>query len=228
MKNKIPGMDKLSLVVLISGQGNTLQAIIEQIATQKLNADIRAVISNNPTAYGLQRANNAHIKTHIINHRAYHDRSQYDMALKDIISLYQPDIIVLAGFMRILSGEFINAFQHKIVNVHPSLLPVYKGLNTHQRALADQAKEHGCSIHFVTEALDGGPVILQARVAILDTDDAQTLAQRVQAKERIIYPMVLQWLTDNTLKYEGATIFFKEVPLKAPLILDETVAKADQ
>jgi len=218
-------MAKLSLVVLISGQGSTLQAIIEQITAHKLDAEILAVISNNPTAYGLQRANDANIKTHIINHRDYHDRYQYDMALKNIIDLYQPDIIVLAGFMRILSAEFINTFQHKIVNVHPSLLPAYKGLNTHQRALEDQAKEHGCSIHFVTEALDGGPVVLQARVAILDTDDANTLAQRVQAKEHIIYPRVLQWLADSTLIHKGDEIFFQGTPLNAPLMLDEITSK---
>jgi len=218
-------MTKLSLVVLISGQGNTLQAIIEQITAHQLDAEIRGVISNNPTAYGLQRANDANIKTHVINHRHYHDRYQYDMALKEIIHLYHPDIIVLAGFMRILSAEFINAFQHQIVNVHPSLLPAYKGLKTHQRALTDQAKEHGCSIHFVTEALDGGPVVLQARVAILDTDDANTLAQRVQAKEHIIYPMVLQWLADNTLIHKGDQIFFQGTALNAPLILDNILPK---
>ncbi len=218
-------MAKLSLVILISGQGSTLQAIIEQITTHQLDAEIRGVISNNPTAYGLQRANDANIKTHIVNHREYHDRYQYDKALKDIIDLCHPDIIVLAGFMRILSGEFINAFQYRIMNVHPSLLPAYKGLKTHQRALADQAKEHGCSIHFVTEALDGGPVVLQARVAILDTDDAKSLAQRVQAKEHIIYPMVLQWLADNTLIHKGDKIFFQGTPLNAPLMLDEILSK---
>ena len=190
----------LRLVVLISGNGSNLQAIIDNIANKNLPAKIVAVISNKADAYGLERAKKADIKNHVLSYNDFTDREHYDLALKNLIDKYQPDLIILAGFMRILSDEFVEYYSQKMMNIHPSLLPKYKGLNTHQRVLDAGEKEHGCSVHFVTTELDDGPVILQATVAIEDNDTAETLALRVHEQEHRIYPEAIRLFAEKKLK----------------------------
>jgi phosphoribosylglycinamide formyltransferase-1 len=189
----------IRLVVLISGNGSNLQAIIDNIAHKGLPAQIVAVISNKAEAFGLERAKKAGIEQHVLSPKEYADREQYDHALKELIDEYQPDLIILAGFMRILSNDFVNHYLHKMMNIHPSLLPKYKGLNTHQRAIDAGDKEHGCSVHFVTPELDDGPVILQATVIVKNNDTAETLAKRVHEQEHRIYPEAIRMFAENKL-----------------------------
>ncbi len=190
----------IHLVVLISGNGSNLQAIIDEIKNNNLPARIVAVISNKADAYGLERAKKAGIEQYILSHRDFEEREQYDQQLKTIIDEYQPDLIILAGFMRILSNKFVEYFSHKMMNIHPSLLPKYKGLNTHQRALDAGDKEHGCSVHFVTPELDDGPVVLQATVPVKDNDTVETLAARVHEQEHKIYPKAIRLFAENKIK----------------------------
>jgi len=187
------------LCVLISGNGSNLQAIIDEVKANRLNAEITGVVSNRPNAYGLERAKEAGIDAVCIDHTQYEDRNDYDSALKAQIDAFGADCVVLAGFMRILTPEFVNYFSGKLVNIHPSLLPKYKGLNTHQRAIDNGDSEHGVSVHFVTPELDGGPVIIQSRVPVFEDDTASDLAERVQEQERRIYPLVLSWYSEGRL-----------------------------
>lgn len=192
----------IRLVVLISGNGGNLQAIIDDIANNNLPAEVVAVISNKADAYGLERAKKAAIEQRVLSPKDFSDRSHYDLALKELIDEYQPDLIILAGFMRILSNEFVEHYSQRMMNIHPSLLPKYKGLNTHQRAIDAGDKEHGCSVHFVTPELDDGPVILQATVTIEDNDTAETLATRVHEQEHIIYPAAIRLFAENKLNLQ--------------------------
>ena len=200
MSQDVVSPSPIRLVVLISGNGSNLQAIIDNIANKNLPAQIVAVISNKADAYGLERAKKASIKHHVLSYNDFTDREHYDLALKNLIDEYQPDLIILAGFMRILSDEFVQHYSQKMMNIHPSLLPKYKGLNTHQRALDAGEKEHGCSVHFVTTELDDGPVILQATVSIEDNDTAETLATRVHQQEHRIYPEAIRLFAEKKLK----------------------------
>lgn len=188
------------LCVLISGNGSNLQAIIDNISAEKLDAEICGVISNRPNAYGLTRAQEAGVTAISLDHMQHDSRESYDKALQAEIESLNPDYIVLAGFMRILTPEFVNTFSGKLVNIHPSLLPKYKGLNTHQQAIDNGDEEHGVSVHFVTPELDGGPVIIQSRVPVFEDDTAVDLADRVQEQERRIYPLVLSWFSAGRLK----------------------------
>ncbi|WP_406611436.1 phosphoribosylglycinamide formyltransferase [Agarivorans sp. JK6] len=192
-----------NIVVLISGSGTNLQAIIDACKEGRINASISAVVSNKADAYGLERAKQAAINTVVVNPKEYSDRESYDMALAEVIEQHKADLIVMAGFMRILSQAFVERFSGKMLNIHPSLLPKYQGLNTHQRAIDAQDQEHGCSIHFVTPELDGGPVILQAKVPVFSDDDAETLAARVQVQEHAIYPLVVNWFVEGRLSMEN-------------------------
>ena len=187
------------IVILISGRGSNMQAILEA----KLNAAIVAVISNNPSATGLQIARDAGVDAQLVSHRDYPDRTSFDRALADTIAPYRPDLIVLAGFMRILTEEFIERFSGKIMNIHPSLLPAFPGLDTHRRALDEGVKVHGCTVHFVTPALDHGPIVIQAAVPVLPDDDEQRLAARVLAQEHAIYAQAIRWFVDNKLAIDG-------------------------
>lgn len=189
----------IRLVVLISGNGSNLQAIIDEIKNNNLPAQIVAVISNKADAYGLERAKKAGIEQQVLSYNDFDDREQYDLQLKNIIDAYQPDLIILAGFMRILSNDFVQYFSHKMMNIHPSLLPKYKGLNTHQRALDAGDKEHGCSVHFVTPELDDGPVILQATVPVKKDDTEESLAARVHEQEYRIYPEAIRLFAENKI-----------------------------
>lgn len=187
------------IVILISGRGSNMQSVLRA----KLDAKIAAVISNNPSAGGLQAARDAGVETAVVNHRDFSDRSDFDRALGDTVAAYGPDLVVLAGFMRILGAEFIERFSAKIMNIHPSLLPAFPGLDTHRRALAEGVKLHGCTVHMVTPALDHGPIIVQAAVPVLPDDDEERLAARVLAQEHAVYPQAIRWFLDGRLAFEG-------------------------
>ena len=191
------------IVVLISGSGTNLQALIDACNSADYPGEIVGVISNKADAYGLVRAQNSNIATHAISHKAFDSRESYDHALIEKIDALKADIVVLAGFMRILTPAFVQHFSGKLLNIHPSLLPKYQGLNTHQRALDAKDQEHGVSVHFVTEELDGGPVILQAKVPVFDGDTADDLASRVHEQEHRIYPLVVKWFCSKRVTMIG-------------------------
>ena len=187
------------VVVLLSGTGSNLQALIDSTATGDSPVRISAVISNRADAYGLQRARDAGIATRTLDHKAFEGREAFDAALVELIDTFNPKLVVLAGFMRILSAGFVRHYQGRLLNIHPSLLPKYKGLHTHQRVLDAGDREHGCSVHFVTEELDGGPLVVQAVVPVESDDSAQTLAQRVHTQEHRIYPLAVRWFAEGRL-----------------------------
>jgi phosphoribosylglycinamide formyltransferase-1 len=186
------------IVVLISGNGSNLQSIVDRFSDSE-HAQVVAVFSNKQEAYGLTRASNAGIDGHFVDASQFEDRAAFDKQLMVEIDRYQPDLIVLAGYMRILSDDFVEHYLGKMLNIHPSLLPKYPGLHTHQRAIDAGDSEHGTSVHFVTPELDGGPVILQAKVPIFDTDSAESLADKVQSQEHRIYPLVVDWFVRERL-----------------------------
>lgn len=199
------------VVVLISGNGSNLQALID--ASSGSRYEITAVISNNPEAFGLQRAAASGIPTLIINHREFTDRITFDRALLAKLDQLNPDLIVLAGFMRILSPEFVAHFADRIVNIHPSLLPRYPGTNTHQRVLEAGDAEHGASVHFVTEELDGGPVIAHGVVPVRNDDTAGFLQERVHTVEHRIYPQVVSLFAEGRLKMTDGQAWLDGTPL---------------
>jgi phosphoribosylglycinamide formyltransferase-1 len=209
---------KPSLVVLISGSGSNLQAIIDAINSQQLEAEIKAVISNQVSAKGLDRAASENITTHVIDHKHYPSRELFDQAMIQVIDPLKPDLVVLAGFMRILSDEFINHYQHRLINIHPSLLPRYKGLNTHQKAIDNNDETHGASVHYVGIELDSGPVVIQAEVPVQADDSAETLASRVLALEHKIYPIAIKMHLDQRLKFDGPQLLLDNKPLMKPLM----------
>ncbi len=201
------------IVVLISGSGSNLQAIIDSISAGDIEADIAAVISNRPNVKGLERAENQGIPAHTLDHKDFASRELFDAALIKQIDDYQPDLVVLAGFMRILTSDFVRRYQGRMLNIHPSLLPKYKGLHTHQRAIDDGEKAHGVSVHFVTDELDGGPLIIQAVIDVKSNDTAESLASRVQAEEHLIYPLAVKWFIEGRLRYEDNTPQLDGTPL---------------
>ncbi len=178
------------IVILISGRGSNMQALLEA----KLPCEIAAVISNRADAEGLSIARSHSLPTAVVSHRDFADRESFDTALSGEIDRYQPDLVVLAGFMRILTNSFVNHYAGRLINIHPSLLPTYAGVNTHERALQDGVKIHGCSVHFVTTDLDHGPIIIQAAVPVLVNDTPATLAARVLREEHRIFPQAVRWL----------------------------------
>ncbi|MET0088981.1 MAG: phosphoribosylglycinamide formyltransferase [Candidatus Thiodiazotropha sp.] len=190
---------RLRLVVLISGSGSNLQAIIDAIQAGNLPARIAVVISNRPDVKGLERARQAGIETRVLDHRDYPDRDTYDQALIEVIDRYEPGLVVLAGFMRILTEDFVRHYAGRMFNIHPSLLPKYTGLHTHRRAIEAGDRLHGASIHFVTEKLDGGPLVAQAQVPIEAGDDEQRLAARVLEREHRLYPLTIRWFAEQRL-----------------------------
>lgn len=191
------------IVVLISGGGTNLQAIIDACKSESFPGQVVGVISNKADAYGLVRAQNDNIDAVALSHKEFDSREAYDIALRERIDAFKPDLIVLAGFMRILTPTFVQYFSGKLLNIHPSLLPKYQGLNTHQRAIDAKDTEHGVSVHFVTEELDGGPVILQAKVPVFENDNADELAQRVHEQEHRIYPLVVKWFGEKRLTMQN-------------------------
>lgn len=204
------------IVVLISGSGTNLQSIIDK----NIPAQICAVISNNPDVMGLERARQAGIPAVVLDHRPYPSREAYDQALRQCIESHQPDLIVLAGFMRILSDDFVHHFYGKLINLHPSLLPAYKGMHTHQRVLEAGEPLHGSSVHFVNTELDSGPVLLQARLPVLPNDSADSLELRIKTKEHIIYPTAISWLAEGRIRLENEEIYMDGERMKGPVIID--------
>lgn len=195
-----------SLVILVSGRGSNLQAIMDAVRDGRLPAGISAVISSNPGAPALARARAAGIPVHVIHHRDYPNRDQFDEALKRKIDSYQPRLVVLAGFMRILGKAFIDHYSGRMINIHPSLLPAFPGLDTHARALQSGVKLHGASVHFVSHQVDGGPIIIQASVPVLPDDRAETLAARVLEQEHRIYPLAIRWFLEGRLSIRDGEV----------------------
>ena len=192
-----------NIVILISGRGSNMMAITEACAAEGWNARIAAVISNKPDAAGLADAARRGIATAVVDHRAHADRAAFDEALAEAIDAFAPDLVVLAGFMRILSAEFVNRYAGRMLNIHPSLLPAFSGLHTHRRAIAAGCKLAGATVHVVTPELDHGPIVAQAAVPVLEGDTEETLAARVTAAEHILYPRVVRWWVDGDLNFNG-------------------------
>ena len=188
-----------SIVILISGRGSNMLALLDAVASGELPVRVAGVIANRPQAEGIQLAAARGIPTAIVDHRQFTDRDAFDMALADRIDAFAPDLVVLAGFMRILTDVFVTRFTGRLINIHPSLLPAYPGLHTHRRALEDGVRVHGCTVHFVTPALDHGPIIIQAAVPVLDGDDEAILAQRVLAEEHRVYTLAVRWFAEGRL-----------------------------
>jgi len=195
-----------NIVILISGRGSNMEALIAARDAGTLPVNIAAVISNRPAAMGLETAEKAGITAHYIDHKAFAERDAFDAALAECIDSFAPDLVVLAGFMRILSDAFVRHYAGRLMNIHPSLLPAFPGLHTHRRALEEGVRIHGCTVHFVTPALDHGPVIIQAAVPVLDSDDEATLAARVLRQEHRIYPQAVRWFAEDRLWLDNGRV----------------------
>lgn len=206
-----------SIVVLASGSGTNLQALIDASRERDYPGEIIAVGCNKPDAFALERAAQANIPTFVVNHKNHGSREEFDGALMAELRRYNPDLIVLAGFMRILTDDFVRAFRGKMLNIHPSLLPAYTGLNTHQRVLEAGDKVHGVSIHFVTEELDGGPVIAQAEVPVASDETPESLAERIQQEEHLLYPIVVRWFCEGRIQLGAEAVLFDGEPLSQPM-----------
>ena len=202
----------LGIVVLISGRGTNLRAILDAIAAGTLPAELAGVVCNEPGAPGIALARRAGHEATIVHHRDFPDRERFDAALAEAIDRYAPELVVLAGFMRILTPGFVRRYRGRLVNIHPSLLPELPGLDTHARAIAAGVAVHGATVHFVTEELDGGPIIAQARVPVLAGDDADTLAARVLEREHVILPRALAWFAERRVSLDGDRVLIDGVP----------------
>ena len=209
--------EKLPVVILISGRGSNLQAILDQTHAGTLPVEIRAVISNRPDAAGLNRAQQANVHTEALDHKQFESREAFDHALKECIDQFHPELVILAGFMRILTPEFVTHYRGRMINIHPSLLPKFQGLHTHQRAIDAGETEHGASIHYVTEELDGGPVIAQSHVPVLPEDTPDSLAKRVLEREHILLPDVIRWIAQHRVTLDKNHIIFDGQALSEPV-----------
>lgn len=201
MDNMLP-----KLLVLASGNGSNFQAIADAITTRLISARVVGVISDVPTAFVLQRADDLGIPTEVVDFKSFAERTDFDQALQRRVESYDPDLIVLAGYMRILDTNFVNRWTTRLINIHPSLLPAYRGLHTHQRVLDDAAPHHGATVHFVVPELDAGPIIIQAQLRVNPDDDAETLARRVLAMEHVIYPRAVDWFVSQRLTMDHAYV----------------------
>jgi phosphoribosylglycinamide formyltransferase-1 len=195
-------MPEKSVVILISGRGSNMEALLEA----RLPARVAAVISNNPAARGLATARARGVATAVVDHRAHPDRDAFDAALAAEVDRHRPDLVLLAGFMRILTAPFIERYRGRLMNIHPSLLPAFTGLHTHRRALAAGVRLHGCTVHFVTAELDSGPIVAQAAVPVLPDDDESRLAARVLSQEHRIYPQAARWFLEGRLRLEDGRV----------------------
>ncbi|MEM9172897.1 MAG: phosphoribosylglycinamide formyltransferase [Pseudomonadota bacterium] len=207
------------VAILISGSGSNLQAFIDEIAEGGYPAQICGVVSDKPSAYGLQRADSAGLPTRVVRRGDYPSRDAFDAGLLQALTALQPDIVVLAGFMRILRGEIVARYAGRLLNIHPALLPKYKGLDTHARCLANGDPVHGSTVHFVTAELDDGPGIIQAQLEVAPEDDVASLQQRVQALEHRIYPMAVRWLAEGRLAFLDGQVVLDEQPLATPVLV---------
>jgi len=194
------------IVILISGRGSNMQAIAERCADQRWPAQVVAVVANRPDAAGLAWAAARGIATEVVEHRAFATREAFDAALAEVIDGFAPDLVALAGFMRILGDDFVRRYEGRMLNTHPSLLPAFPGLHTHRRALEAGCQVVGATVHFVTPALDHGPIVMQGVVPVRPGDDEQALAERVLAVEHVIYPQSVRWFVEGRLRVEGARV----------------------
>ena len=207
----------MRIAVLVSGNGSNLQALIDAQHGKQLSGQIVGVLSNKAEAYALRRAEDANIATAVISHQNFPNRESFDVAMHQQLLAWQVDLVILAGFMRILTPEFVSQWQGKMLNIHPSLLPFYKGMNTHQRVLNTGDRLHGCTVHFVTAELDAGQSIAQSVIQVSLQDTAESLAQRVHQLEHFIYPQVVQWLCNGQLSWQQGQAYFNQKPLDRPI-----------
>ena len=215
-----PAAERLPVVVLISGRGSNLEVIAEHARRGDLPVEVRAVVSDRDDAPGLQWARNAGLACAALSPQRFPDRQSYDRALADLVEGFGPGLVVLAGFMRILGPDFVDRFSGRMLNIHPSLLPRHRGLHTHRRVLDAGEREHGASVHFVTRELDGGPVVLQARVPVRDGDDEASLADRVLMQEHRIYPRVVAWFASGRLQFKDGSAWLDARRLDEPLVME--------
>ena len=207
----------MRIAVFVSGNGSNLQALIDAQLAKQLSGQIIGVLSNKADAYALRRAEDANIATAVISHQNFPNRESFDVAMHQQLLAWQVDLVILAGFMRILTPEFVSKWQGKMLNIHPSLLPFYKGMNTHQRVLNTGDRLHGCTVHFVTAELDAGQSIAQSVIQVSLQDTAESLAQRVHELEHFIYPQVAQWLCNGQLTWENGQAYFNQKLLEKPI-----------
>lgn len=200
----------LPTVILVSGSGSNLQAIIDKVSDGQLPIDIRAVISNRPDAKALQRAEQAGIKTVVVDHKDFDSRASFDAAMQKAIDAFEPKLVVLAGFMRILTEGFVEHYLGRMLNIHPALLPDFPGLNTHERAIESAVKQHGASVHFVTTEVDGGPIVMQVRVPVRDDDTPETLAARVLEQEHHIFPEAIRLFAEGSIKMQDNKVLHND------------------
>ncbi len=212
-----------SIVILISGRGSNMVALIDAAASGALPVRVAAVLANRSDAKGLEVAAAAGIVTQVVDHRLYRDRESFDAAMAEAIDAHSPDLVVLAGFMRILSDGFVAHYEGRLINIHPSLLPSFPGLHTHQRALDEGVRVHGCTVHFVTPSLDHGPIVVQAAVPVLDGDDATVLAARVLEQEHRIYPLAVRWFAEGRLRLEDGRVRLDAPPEYASCLISPQV-----
>lgn len=209
----------IRIVVLVSGDGSNLQQLIDSCHSGRIRAQIVGVVSNEPNAYGLERARLANIPTQVINHRDYADRASFEVEVTRVIQEWKAELILLAGFMRVLTPAFVNRYSGQMINIHPSLLPAYRGLNTHARVLETGDRMHGCSIHFVTSDLDAGAVIAQAVTNVLPTDDLAHVTEKVRKLEHHIYPLVVSWLAAGRIALLGNKVYLDGQELQSPICI---------
>lgn len=205
----------MRFAVLVSGNGSNLQALMDACTAGRIQGELVGVLSNRPDAFALERAKAAGIATQVLSNQAFSDRDSYDAALIQALETWQPDLLVMAGFMRILTPAFVQHFAGRMLNIHPSLLPKYQGVKTHARAIAAGDTVHGATVHFVTEELDGGPIVLQARVPIFPEDDESSLAERVLSQEHQLYPLVVNWFCQQRLRMQDGHAWLDGQPLPA-------------
>ncbi|NUF52380.1 phosphoribosylglycinamide formyltransferase [Acinetobacter seifertii] len=203
----------MKIAVLVSGNGSNLQALIDA----RLSGQIVGVLSNKADAYALERAQNANIATAVISHKDFPSRADFDEAMHQQLRAWQADVVILAGFMRILTANFVDKWQGKMLNIHPSLLPAYKGVNTHQRVLNTGDRLHGCTVHFVTSELDAGQAIAQSAIEVKEHDNVVSLAERVHKLEHFIYPQVAEWLCNGQLTWKNGQAYFRNQILEHPI-----------
>lgn len=189
-----------SIVILVSGRGSNMESLLAAVASGELPVRIAGVLSNRPDAKGLETAAAHGVPTCVVDHKQFAEREAFDAAMAEAIDRFSPDLVVLAGFMRILTDGFVQHFAGRLVNIHPSLLPAFPGLHTHRKALEEGVRIHGCTVHFVTPTLDHGPVIVQAAVPVLDGDDEASLAARVLVQEHQVYPLAVRWFAEGRLR----------------------------
>lgn len=213
------------LVILVSGGGSNLQSLIDGCANGEINASVSAVISNNPNAGGLERAAKAGIPNVAIDHRAFDSRESFDLALSELIDSFSPDLVILAGFMRILTPTLVNHYLGQMMNIHPSLLPAYPGLHTHRRAIDAGDKQAGATVHFVTPELDGGPSIIQAQVDIESSDNEDSLASKVLAFEHKIYPQAVKWFCSSRLVMDNGQVRLDNKPIPETGIIYNSIER---